>query len=92
MARLHLDDDGLGLIGIVNVVWANLGLLQVLILVFLTSPAGIFSNFVREMGRRSGAVAEADPGGRAGPQPAMRADPTRVADHERREHGQAFRV
>ena len=53
---------GLGLIGIVNVVWASLGLLQVLILVLLTSPAGIFSNFVREMGRRSGPVAEADPG------------------------------
>ena len=53
----------LGLIGIVNVVWASLGLLQALILVLLTSPAGIFSNFVREMGRRSGPVAEADPGG-----------------------------
>jgi hypothetical protein len=29
-------------------------LLQALILAVLTSPAGIFSNFVREMGRRSG--------------------------------------
>ena len=54
---------GLGLVGIVNVVWASLGLLQVLILILLTSPAGIFTNFVREMGRRPGPVGEADPGG-----------------------------
>ncbi|MGH8951303.1 MAG: hypothetical protein ACRDX9_07745 [Acidimicrobiia bacterium] len=53
---------GLGLIGIVNVVWASLGMLQVLVLILLTSPAGIFSNFVREMGRRSG-PAQADPEG-----------------------------
>jgi len=53
---------GLGLIGIVNVAWASLGLLQAMILVLLTSPAGIFSNFVREMGHRSGSGAEADPG------------------------------
>jgi hypothetical protein len=52
----------LGLLGVVNIVWASLGLLQALILAFLTSPAEIFSNFVREMGRRSGAVAPADPG------------------------------
>jgi hypothetical protein len=52
----------LGLLGIVNVAWASLGLLQALILAVLTSPAGIFSNFVREMGRRSGSVALTDPG------------------------------
>jgi hypothetical protein len=46
----------LGVLGIVNIAWASLGLLQALILAVLTSPAGIFSNFVREMGRRSGAV------------------------------------
>jgi hypothetical protein len=50
----------LGLLGTINVVWASLGLLQALILILLTSPAGIFSNFVREMGRR-GSVAEIDP-------------------------------
>lgn len=53
---------GLGLIAILNVFWASLGLLQAGILILLTSPAGIFSNFVREMGRRPGAGAEADPG------------------------------
>jgi hypothetical protein len=31
------------------------------VLVLLTSPAGIFTNFVREMGSRTGSVAEADP-------------------------------
>jgi hypothetical protein len=50
----------LTLLGVVNVVWASLGLLQALILILLTSPAGIFSNFVREMGRR-GSVVETDP-------------------------------
>jgi hypothetical protein len=52
----------LGLLGVGNIVWASLGVLQVLILAVLTSPAGIFSNFVREMGRRSGSVAPTDPG------------------------------
>ena len=41
----------LALLGILNIVWASLGLLQALILFSLTSPAAIFSNFVREMGR-----------------------------------------
>jgi uncharacterized BrkB/YihY/UPF0761 family membrane protein len=41
----------LGLLGLANVVWASLGLLQAIILALLTSPAGIFTNFVREMGR-----------------------------------------
>ncbi len=41
----------LGLLGMANVFWASLGVLQALILILLTSPAGIFSNFVREIGR-----------------------------------------
>jgi hypothetical protein len=52
----------LALVGIANIVWASLGLLQALVLFFLTSPAAIFSNFVREMGGRSGSVAATDPG------------------------------
>jgi len=52
----------LGLLGIVNIAWASLGLLRALILAVLTSPAWIFSNFVREIGHRSGLVAETDPG------------------------------
>lgn len=47
--------------GLANILWASLGLLQVLVLVLLTSPAGIFSNFMREMGR-SGPEAEAESG------------------------------
>ena len=52
----------LAVLGLMNVFWASLGMLQVLILALLTSPAGIFTNFVREMGTRSRAEAEADPG------------------------------
>lgn len=52
----------LTVLGTVNVVWASLGLLQAIILFFLTSPAAIFSNFVREMGASPGSVAERDPG------------------------------
>ena len=52
----------LALFGIANIVWASLGLLQALVLFFLTSPAAIFSNFVRELGASPGSVAEADPG------------------------------
>jgi hypothetical protein len=60
--RVYLVTSGfLGLLGLVNIVWASLGLLQVIILAELTSPAGIFSNFVREMGR-PGSTAEPDPG------------------------------
>jgi hypothetical protein len=44
----------LALLGVVNVVVASLGLLQALILIMLTSPAGVFSNFVREMGAGPG--------------------------------------
>jgi tetrahydromethanopterin S-methyltransferase subunit C len=50
----------LTLLGVVNAVVASLGLLQALVLFLLTSPAAIFSNFVREMGR-SGSAAEPDP-------------------------------
>ena len=62
--RVFLATSGLlGLLAIVNIFWASLGLLQVGILALLSSPAGIFSNFVREMGRRPGPVTEPDPGG-----------------------------
>jgi hypothetical protein len=42
----------LGIGAIANLFWADLGVLQVLVLALLTSPAGIFSNFVREIGAR----------------------------------------
>ncbi len=42
-----------GLTAVANLFWASLGVLQLLVLVLLTSPAGIFSNFMREMGTRS---------------------------------------
>ena len=48
----------LGLVGAANVIWANLGILQALILTILTSPAGIFSNFVREVGRRAAGASQ----------------------------------
>lgn len=48
----------LGIIAIANLIWASLGVLQSVVLVLLTSPAGIFSNFVREMGRRPGAASQ----------------------------------
>lgn len=51
----------LALLSLLNVVWASLGVLQALILIFLTSPAAIFLNFVREMGHGTGPVVEADP-------------------------------
>jgi hypothetical protein len=50
------------LLGVANIVWASLGLLQATVLFFLTSPAAIFSNFVREMGASRGSAAEADRG------------------------------
>jgi len=50
----------LGTLEIANIFWASLALLQVLVLLVLTSPAGIFSNFVREMGASRGPVAESD--------------------------------
>lgn len=43
----------LSALALANLLWASLGLLQALILVLLTSPAGIFSNFVREVGGSS---------------------------------------
>ena len=48
----------LGALEIANIFWASLALLQVLVLLLLTSPAGIFTNFVREMGASPGSVAE----------------------------------
>jgi hypothetical protein len=57
--RVYFMASGfLAVLGLVNVFWGSLGLLQMLVLALLTSPAGIFSNFVREMGRGPGSVAE----------------------------------
>jgi hypothetical protein len=57
--RVFVVTSGLlGLLGLVNLGWASLGLLQVLVLALLTSPAGIFTNFVREMGRGTGSAPE----------------------------------
>ncbi len=52
----------LTVLSLLNIYWGSLGLLQVMILAFLTSPAGIFTNFVREMGTRSRSAAESDRG------------------------------
>jgi hypothetical protein len=52
----------LGALEVANIFWASLALLQVLVLLVLTSPAGIFSNFVREMGSRPGSLPVTDPG------------------------------
>ncbi len=41
-----------------NIAVASLGVLQIVVLVLLTSPAGIFFNFVREIGRSKGSVAD----------------------------------
>jgi hypothetical protein len=50
--RVFMATTGaIGVAAIANVALASLGGLQILVLVILTSPAGIFSNFVREMGR-----------------------------------------
>lgn len=43
---------------VANLFWASLGVLQFLVLALLTSPAGIFSNFVREIGARPAAEPE----------------------------------
>jgi hypothetical protein len=60
--RVFMSTSGvLALFALGNVFWGVLGAFQALILALLTSPAGIFTNFVREMGSRSGSVAEADP-------------------------------
>ena len=40
---------------LVNIQLASMGLLQIMFLLTLLSPAGIFSNFVRELGRDAGA-------------------------------------
>ena len=46
--RVFLVMSGvIGAFGIANIFWGSLGLFQALVLVVLTSPAGIFSNFVR---------------------------------------------
>ncbi len=61
--RVFLGLSGaLFLLSLLNILWASLGWLQALVLFFLTSPAAIFSNFVREMGGGSKAVGEPSPG------------------------------
>jgi hypothetical protein len=61
--RIFMSTSGvLGLFALGNILWGSLGALQALILALLTSPAGIFTNFVREMGSRSGSGAKADAG------------------------------
>ena len=47
-----------GLLQLLNLWWVSLGVLQVGALVLLTSPAGIFYNFVKEMGRPEGGVGD----------------------------------
>jgi hypothetical protein len=37
---------------VANLFWASVGVLQIGALMWLASPAGIFSNFVREIGGR----------------------------------------
>ena len=60
--RVFIFTNGaLALLAFGNTFWSSLGVLQSVVLVLLTSPAGIFFNFVREMGRGSRLVAE-DPG------------------------------
>lgn len=61
--RVYMVTSGaLAILALLNIFWGSLGLLQMLILALLTSPAGIFTNFVREMGTRSRSAAEVDPG------------------------------
>lgn len=61
--RVYMVTSGaLALLGLVNIFWGALGALQALILALLTSPAGIFHNFVREMGTRSRPATDVDPG------------------------------
>lgn len=45
-------------VDLVNIRLASLGLLQIMFLLTLASPAGIFSNFVRELGRNAGSTDE----------------------------------
>ncbi|HJR88104.1 MAG TPA: hypothetical protein VJ930_10660, partial [Acidimicrobiia bacterium] len=42
----------MALLQIANLFWASVGVLQIGALMWLASPAGIFSNFVREIGAR----------------------------------------
>jgi len=50
-----------GLLQVLNVLWGSLAGLQFGVLVILTSPAGIFYNFVREMGRGVGTASREGP-------------------------------
>ncbi len=56
-----------GALQLVNIWLASLGVLQIGFLLELASPAGIFYNFVRELGRRTASptTASAKAGGRA---------------------------
>jgi hypothetical protein len=42
----------IAIVALANLAWASLGVLQTLVLLLLTSPAGIFTNFVREIGAK----------------------------------------
>jgi hypothetical protein len=57
-----MTSGALAIVGLGNIFWGELGVLQALVLVLLTSPAAIFSNFVREMGGQPGEIAPTDPG------------------------------
>ncbi|HEY5891264.1 MAG TPA: hypothetical protein VIW94_11285 [Acidimicrobiia bacterium] len=57
--RIFVSTNGiLAILAIGNIFWGSLGVLQFMVLWLLTSPAAIFGNFVREMGRSSRPVAE----------------------------------
>ena len=52
LAVFRASTGTIAVIALANLFWASLGVLQVLVLTLLTSPAGIFTNFVREIGAR----------------------------------------
>lgn len=52
LAVFRASTGAIAVIALANLFWASLGVLQVLVLTLLTSPAGIFTNFVREIGAR----------------------------------------
>ncbi|HJU52548.1 MAG TPA: hypothetical protein VJ815_09465 [Acidimicrobiia bacterium] len=50
----------MAILQIANLFWASVGVLQIGALLWLASPAGIFSNFVRELGNRAEAPSSTD--------------------------------
>lgn len=67
--RVFLSAHGaIALVSLGNLFWAGLGVFQPLLLVLLTSPAGIFTNLSREIGSsRSGMRPAASPESDSGP-------------------------